>query len=90
MQPDGLAVGAQIAHRRCKQLNGAMCAQCAAAPYVEASRVHDYGTIGKCNKNFTEGSRIDFKACLYDDNDVTIPSNIANYYNCTTVYSVTA
>jgi len=49
-----------------------------------------YGTIGKCNKNFTEGSRIDFKACLYDDNDVTLPSNVANYYNCTEVYTVIA
>ncbi|GAB2599309.1 hypothetical protein Aab01nite_75610 [Paractinoplanes abujensis] len=49
-----------------------------------------YLTIGKCNKNFREGSTIKFKTCLYDDNAVTIPSNVANYYDCTTVWTVIA
>ena len=38
---------------------------------------------GQCNKNVTEGSRIDWKVCLYDSG--TTPSDVSNYYRCTAV-----
>ncbi|MFI5932913.1 hypothetical protein [Actinoplanes sp. NPDC051494] len=44
------------------------------------------GRIGACNKNFTEGSKIEFKVCLYDNNSVTVPSNVTNYFNCSPVH----
>jgi hypothetical protein len=41
------------------------------------------GGMGQCNKNFQEGSRIDWKVCLYDSG--TTPSDVNNYFHCSSV-----
>ncbi|MBB4695235.1 hypothetical protein [Paractinoplanes abujensis] len=41
------------------------------------------GDSGQCNKNFVEGSRIDYKVCAYDSG--TTPSDVNNYFQCSAV-----
>jgi hypothetical protein len=46
------------------------------------------GKKGQCNKNFQEGSTIEYKVCAYERG--TVPSNVNNYFECGRVWRTTA
>jgi hypothetical protein len=44
-----------------------------------------YNHYAQCNKNFREGSRVEWKICAYDSG--TTPSDVNNYFECSAVWS---